>query len=121
MFELLFLGSISDYQCNKFYLPENTEICIELSQQLSHGEQMIFLLFQYLPIEPLQWSFDRINVTIHKDDKYQKVCKYLNAIFEYQQTKTLDNYDIRKILEQKPLSSKICSSALNKYLSTSLK
>jgi len=41
---------------------------------------MIYLLFNYLPIEHLQWAMMRVNITKQKDDKYQKVCKYLSAI-----------------------------------------
>jgi hypothetical protein len=63
---------------------------------------MIGLFFVLLPKEDLTWNFKRITITNHKDDKYQKVCKYLNAIFDYQDNKSLENYDIKKILEQKP-------------------
>ena len=31
MFELLFLGSLSDYSCNHFYLPDGIRIFIEMS------------------------------------------------------------------------------------------
>lgn len=60
---------------------------------------MIYLLFNYLPTETLQWDIMRVSITQHKDDKFQKVCKYLSAINVYQETKSFDKYDIREILE----------------------
>ncbi len=69
---------------------------------------MIGLFIVLLPKEDIIWNFKSITITNHKDDKYQKVCKYLKAIFDYQENKSLENYDIKKILEQKPQPHDVC-------------
>ena len=59
---------------------------------------MIYLLFNYLATDTLEWALMRVTITMHPNDKYQKVCKYLKALFDYNDSKSLENYDIRAIL-----------------------
>lgn len=73
---------------------------------------MIYLLFNYLATDNLEWAIMRLNITLHPNDKYQKVCKYLQAILEYQETKSYDNYDIRAILSMNSIPVQVCQGML---------
>lgn len=75
MFELLILGSLTDSQFNRFYLPENSKIYVELSQSLN--SKFFQLLFQLFETTIIKWNFSHIKIQNNPKDKYQKVCKYL--------------------------------------------
>ena len=117
MFELLFLKSLSDYHCNKFYIPENTSIYIEISFSLNQSLPPLFNLFSKIE---LSWNFGNIRVGSQVDDKYQKVCRYLNALREY--AKKPESYDIKTLkMDPKIMSTQECLALLNSYLVTRLK
>jgi hypothetical protein len=64
-----------------------------MSQSLN--ERYFFLIFILFETEVLKWNFTSINVDVTKTDKYQKVCKYLNALRDSE--KNIDNYDFKKL------------------------
>jgi hypothetical protein len=78
------------------------KICIEMSQLLN--ENYHFTIFSLMVTETLVWNFMRLRI----NDSCQKVCKYLSAINNVKNTKSLDQYDIRKLLEHKVMDIAIC-------------
>ena len=57
----------------------------------------------------LEWSCFNINIGLNKDDKYQKVCRYLNMFKDGDKTnsgsKSKIEYDIRELLFSKTILS----------------
>lgn len=122
LFELLILGSLSDNNCNVFYLPTNTKIYIEISQSLNSPDKRDTLLFSLFKNEVIKFNnFNGIKVGTTKDDKYQKVCKYLSHVKA--SGGNMDKYDIKKIYEKdsKPLEEAICIAIIKTHIADKLK
>ena len=85
-----------------------------MSQSLN--ERYIYLVFYLFKHHVIKWDFTNIKIGMTSDDKYQKVCKYLQALNEK------DSYDIKKLIkESKPLPITECQAIIQNKIAVHLK